>query len=418
MQIFFLTSGTRGDAQTSVAAASSTQAAGFEVTVAAPAKFRSLAEGLGLKFAPVAGNPSDLFVRDSAPEFAPGGGLRASLAYLRAARPVYAQMLNSAWEVCQKAEALVMSLPTIWCASIAEKLSIPCVALLGQPLTRTRHFPSALWPGRVPKIFNPLTHRLVEWALWFPWRGVVNEWRTRALGLPPLTSLMDDLYSRRVSFVYAFSSALVPRPPDWPAQHTLAGFCGLPEAAQPLPAVLEEFLAACPPHGAAGPPPVYVGLGSMGSGGARQLIEEAVAQAGVRAIVPQETGCTASKDILPVGEVPHAQLFPRLAAVAHHGGIGTLANTLRAGVPHLVLPVASDQFFWAERLKNLGVAEHILPRHTLTAPALAQALHATVSNAALRQRAQALAPTFAAEDGGQEVVRVLKGLQLESTLKL
>lgn len=128
------------------------------------------------------------------------------------------------------------------------------------------------------------------------------------------------------------------------------------------------------------------------------------------AIVPQETGCRAGKDIFPVGEVPHAQMFPRLAAVAHHGGIGTLANTLRAGVPHLVLPVASDQFFWAERLKNLGVASHVLPRHTLTAPTLAQALRATINHTALHQRAQALAPIFTVEDGGREVVRVLKAL--------
>lgn len=411
MRTFFLTNGTRGDVQMSVAAALSAQAAGMEATVAAPPAFRALAETYGVRFVEVAGNPSDLFARGSAPEFAPGGGLRASLAYLRAARPVYAQMLNAAWQACQSAQVLVISLPTLWCASIAEKLSIPCVALLAQPLTRTRHFPSALWPGRAPQFFNSLTHRLVEWALWLPWRGVVNAWRTRTLGLPPLTSLMDDLLTRRVPFVYAFSSALTPRPADWPAQHTLAGFCWLPETSQPLPPTLEDFLAACPPHGAAGPPPVYIGLGSMGSGGARELIEEAVAQAGVRAVVPQESGCRAGKDILPVGEVPHAQMFPRLAAVAHHGGIGTLANTLRAGVPHIVLPVASDQFFWAERLKTLGVATHILPRHTLTAPALAQALRATVNHTALHQRAQALAPTFAAEDGGREVVKVLSGMR-------
>lgn len=386
----------------SVAAALSAQAVGMEAVVAAPPAFRTLVETYGLRFAEVAGNPSDLFARGSAPEFAPGGGLGASLAYLKAARPVYAQMLNAAWQACQSAEMLIISLPTLWCASIAEKLNIPCVALLAQPLTRTQHFPSALWPGRVPKMFNALTHRLVEWALWLPWHGVVNEWRTRALGLPPLTSLMDDLLARRVLFVYAFGSTLVPRPADWPAHHTLAGFCWLPAPPQPLPPALEEFLAA-------GPPPVYIGLGSMGSGGANLLIEEAVAQAGVRAVVPQESGCRAGKDILPVGEVPHAQLFPRLAAVAHHGGIGTLANTLRAGVPHITLPVASDQFFWAERLKALGVAAHTLPRHTLTAPALAQALRATLSNAALCHRAQSLAPHFTAEAGGREAVRVLKG---------
>ncbi|MBL8046016.1 MAG: glycosyltransferase family 1 protein [Anaerolineales bacterium] len=401
MRTFFLTSGTRGDVQISVAAAHSAQAAGLEATVAAPPAFRAVAGTYGVPFAEVPGNPSDLFARGSAPEFAPGGGLRASLAYLKAARPVYAHMLTSAWHACQSAEMLIISLPTLWCASIAEKLGIPCVALLAQPLTRTRHFPSALWPGRVPQFFNSLTHRLVEWALWLPWRGVVNAWRARTLGLPPLTSLMDDLLTRRVPFVYAFGSALVPRPADWPAHHTLAGFCWLPETPQPLPPTLEEFLAA-------GPPPVYIGLGSMGSGGAHLLIEEAVAQAGVRAIVPLESGCRAGKDILPVSEVAHAQLFPRLAAVAHHGGIGTLANTLRAGVPHIILPVASDQFFWAERLKTLGVATHTLPRHTLTAPALAQALSATLSNAALRHRAQSLAPHFAAEAGAREVVGLLE----------
>ncbi|MFD0652644.1 glycosyltransferase [Streptomyces malaysiensis] len=148
---------------------------------------------------------------------------------------------------------------------------------------------------------------------------------------------------------------MVPRPADWPSQVEVVGYWwpARPRDWQP-PAELTDFLQA-------GPPPVFIGFGSMAPGqGERlgELVTAAVARAGVRAVVQAGwAGLTASgDDILTVGDLPHDWLFPRTAAVVHHAGAGTTAAGLRAGVPAVAVPAMADQPFWAARLHRLGVA--------------------------------------------------------------
>lgn len=83
-------------------------------------------------------------------------------------------------------------------------------------------------------------------------------------------------------------------------------------------------------------------------------------------------------DVLTIGDVPHAVLFPRLAAVVHHGGAGTSAAALRAGVPAVTVPVTADQPFWAGRLAAIGAATDPIPFRSLTAERLAASLHQVV----------------------------------------
>ncbi|MYZ12335.1 nucleotide disphospho-sugar-binding domain-containing protein, partial [Streptomyces sp. SID337] len=130
-----------------------------------------------------------------------------------------------------------------------------------------------------------------------------------------------------------------------------------------------------------GPPPVFIGFGSMagGEGDGERLSEIAVSAlrtAGLRGVLQSgRAGLAASgDDVLTIGEVPHALLFPRVAAVVHHAGAGTSAAALRAGAPAVPVPVAADQPFWAARLASLGAATAPVPFEDLTAPALADAI--------------------------------------------
>ena len=100
-----------------------------------------------------------------------------------------------------------------------------------------------------------------------------------------------------------------------------------------------------------------------------------------------------------IDSVPHAWLFPRVAAVVHHGGAGTTAAGLRAGVPTIVIPFFGDQPFWGRRVADLGVGPQPIPRKKLTADKLAQALHQAATDAAMRRRAADLGATIQAEDG-------------------
>ncbi|MFJ5588946.1 glycosyltransferase [Streptomyces noursei] len=223
--------------------------------------------------------------------------------------------------------------------------------------------------------------------------------RTR-LGLPAASS-WPGAGGRPV--FHGFSPLVVPRPADWPSQVEVAGYWwpARPHGWRP-PAELVDFLQA-------GPPPVFIGFGSMAPGqGERlgELVMAAVARTGMRAVVQAAwAGLGAvGDDILAIGDLPHDWLFPRTAAVVHHAGAGTTAAGLRAGVPAVPVPVMADQPFWAARLHQLGVAARPLPFHELTAEALGAAITACVTEPALRQRAAELARRIAAEDGAAAVL--------------
>jgi sterol 3beta-glucosyltransferase len=109
-----------------------------------------------------------------------------------------------------------------------------------------------------------------------------------------------------------------------------------------------------------------------------------------------------------VDSAPHSWLFPRMAAVVHHGGAGTTAEGLRAGVPTLILPFAVDQAFWGKRVKALGVGPEPIPFKKLTADRLARAIQETVTQSEIKRRAARLGDAIRAQDGVGNAVRVIK----------
>ncbi|HEU5267723.1 MAG TPA: nucleotide disphospho-sugar-binding domain-containing protein [Jatrophihabitans sp.] len=141
----------------------------------------------------------------------------------------------------------------------------------------------------------------------------------------------------------------------------------------------------------------------------RGVVATAVKRAGIRAVVQSGWAelAPAGDDILPIGDLPHDWLFPRMAAVVHHAGAGTTGAGLRAGVPAVPVPVAVDQPFWAARLHRLGVAPHPIPLTDLTANALAGALRSCIDEPAYRRRAAELGRRIRAEDGPADVLAVV-----------
>jgi sterol 3beta-glucosyltransferase len=205
-----------------------------------------------------------------------------------------------------------------------------------------------------------------------------------------------------------YSPHVVPHPADWPAHFHTTGYWFLDEEErwQP-PAGLVDFLAA-------GEPPVSIGFGSMTGRDPRRLTEivaGAVAQSGLRAVLLSGwagLGELALPDtIYCLPGAPHSWLFPRVAAVVHHGGAGTTAAGLRAGVPSLIIPHFADQPFWGRRVHALGAGPQPIPRPKLTVDNLAAALRELVAGTGLRRQAHALARKIAQEDGVATAVHLL-----------
>jgi len=219
------------------------------------------------------------------------------------------------------------------------------------------------------------------------------------LGLPPGEHpLFEGQFSPDLTLAL-FSRVLAAPQPDWPRNVSVTGFVFYngPDA---LPDEVEAFLNA-------GPPPVVFTLGTSAVAAAGSFYEEsveAVRRLGVRAVML--TGGFAQnrpRAVLPPGvllvdRAPHQSLFPRAAAVVHQGGAGTLAQTLRAGRPMLVVPHAHDQPDNASRVVKLGVARTLFPR-AYRGRRVAQELERVLDDAAVAARASEVAAIVRAEGG-------------------
>jgi sterol 3beta-glucosyltransferase len=117
------------------------------------------------------------------------------------------------------------------------------------------------------------------------------------------------------------------------------------------------------------------------------------------------------ENVFRVNSVPFDWLFPRMAAVAHHGGAGTTATGLRAGVPSIILPFFADQFFWGWRVYELGGGPRAIPRKKLTSDNLAAAIRQAVNDHKIVRSASELGTRIRAEDGIGNAVKIIESIQ-------
>lgn len=248
------------------------------------------------------------------------------------------------------------------------------------------HSPFIAPSARAPHWLNRLLWALALPALDLTAGRRINDHRER-LGLARRRSSYRHLLSERP--VLSADPILAPLPEDCRIPATRIPDLR-PSRAEPLPEKLCAFLDA-------DSPPVYIGFGSMPDphpAATTELVLEAVARAGCRALLSSGWAGLGERplpaDVHRVGVVDHALLFPRTAAVVHHGGAGTTAAAARAGVPQIVVPHGVDQHYWAGRVQALGTSPAAIPRSRLTANALADALLSVLENEFVAERAAGL----------------------------
>lgn len=314
-------------------------------------------------------------------------------------------------------DLLVPALPVMDAA--ADDLAARCDLLLGHFIAHPLHaaalaagkpFASlSYFPGLVPtasaaptpfpdlgRLFNPLLWRVVRGRLD---RLLLDQARSAFArrGRPLRHVLPDAWFSASLNLVAA-SPALWQRPADWAPQHVMTGEFIRPAPPAPLPDELEAFLAA-------GPPPVYLGLGSPQQGEpelATAALAEGARRFGGRALVRSLSAIhppgTRDGTVLFIGAVDHRALFPRCAATLHHGGAGTCHAAARAGIPTVVVPFIHEQTAWGLALGRAGTAPPPLPWQRATPERIASRLHAALEPQRIAA-ARALAARMAGEDG-------------------
>jgi len=408
MKILLSTFGTRGDVQPYVALGKGLQAAGHQVAVCTPEGFRGLVEAHGLTYAYVS---NDFVALTEQALQAQSFG--AQMAASRRFPAVIRAALEDEWRAAQslQPDLIVYHTKSLGSYHIAEKLGVPQVLTLPLPATPTRAFPYPFFAGvRLGATFNRLTYQLMGHALAM-WAGTTNDFRVKTLGLRPrsasadLTRLPDG---RPMTVLYPYSPHLVPVPDDFPPNVHVTGYWFLDAEPgwQPSEA-LQRFLES-------GPPPVYIGFGSMGGMRPKQRTQavlEALAATGQRGLLASGWGglgaANLPENVHMLSAAPHDWLFPRMNAIVHHGGAGTTAAALRAGRPSVICPFLGDQPFWGWAVAQAGVGPEPIPQHRLTAKRLAGALTIAANDQGLRRRAERLGAQIRAEDGIANAIALL-----------
>jgi len=271
-------------------------------------------------------------------------------------------------------------------------------------LPSAQHAPAFFPLPPLPRWVNRLAWRVLRTGWNLGLRGALNAQRA-GLGLAPVSDLFAHFLGERP--LLAVDAGLAEPPAD--LRDSVAQIpCLHPfDAGEALPEKLELFLAA-------GPPPVYLGFGSMTDPDphattARLL--EAVTAAGHRALLSSGWAGLGEgalpEGVMTIGAVSHASLFPRVAAVVHHGGAGTTTTAARAGVPQVVVPHMLDQFYWARRVAQLGLGVVAGRRRGLGAGALAEAIEAVVGNEVVEERARVLGARLREERARASLARLV-----------
>lgn len=408
MRVLLHAWGSRGDVQPMIALGSELTRRGHEVAIAAAQDFENFVASHGLAFEPVAVDLAALSNTGAGRAWL-GGTARNPRDELRlmgrflacVAQPLAEMMVRTAGNYHQIVTNPVLLEPAI---TLSQPKRVTCAMLQPSIASRDgRSFIAAPKSGQ--SIVNLIAGVLGSIAIRSQIAAIAKA-TCAASGSKRLSwkAYYDGVMAAH--YLIASSPLITPRPDDWQVDAELTGFWQLPAAESYLPDPrLADFLAA-------GQAPVYLGFGSMSAIDGQDttaLVSAALRLAKVRAVVHRgRAGLDVeSPDILVVEDIPHSWLFPRMGACIHHGGVGTTAAALSAGIGQVIVPHMGDQFFWGRRVHELGVGAAPIPRRRLTAESLAEAIR-QASQASTRQRARVLSQRLCDEDGIAQAANLLE----------
>lgn len=419
--------GSRGDVQPFVALGKVLKNTyGHRIRLATHPNFKDFVQDNGLEFFSIGGDPSRLmaFMVNNGPGLMPGFRSLVSGDVGRRRRDV-AEYIQGCWRSCYKAgegmeagslkddfsepakrpfvaDCIIANPPSFAHIHCAEKLGIPLHIMFTMPYSPTQAFPHPLanvQSNADPQVTNYVSYVMIELLSWQGLGDIINRFRAKCLGLDPvsLTSAPGMLQRLKIPHTYCWSPALIPKPKDWGPHISISGFYFLKSNYTPSPE-LQAFLDA-------GPPPVYIGFGSIvldDPDALTELILAAAKTTGQRILLSKGWGGvgagTTPDGVFMLGNVPHDWLFKHVSCIIHHGGAGTTAAGIAAGRPTVVVPFFGDQPFWGAMVARAGAGPDPIPYKQLTADRLASAIEFCLRPETL-ERARELGSKITAEKG-------------------
>lgn len=410
MKIGLLTAGSRGDIQPFIALASGLLQQGYEVCLIAPQNFSDIALRYEIAFHPVAldmqailqGESGDMMMTSNI------NPLKLVRSMRDMVRPIFIDAANDTREVLADCDLVIMHQATAVLGTIVcEYHQIPFILASPAPLLPTRNHPAIIFPSfSLGAWYNRLSYTLFMRIIWSVFAEDIN--KLRGLWKMPLTGFRGMYRSGLDNpFMVAISPTIYPKPSDFLPHQEVVGYWLLDEPDWQPPAELATFLAS-------GEKPIYIGFGSMNVQDPEQTISHIVGaldKLGKRGILLTGWSKIGADNlpahIMAVDNVPHDWLFPQMEVVVHHGGAGTTASGILAGVPTVVVPFIADQPFWGKRLADMGIGSAPLPYKQLSAEHLAQAIESALQPQ-MRKRSQTIAAQVRTEDGIARAIAFIK----------
>lgn len=419
MRVLIVAYGSRGDVQPFAALACELTRRGHTAILAGPPSAKALISETSVEFSCLDGGIGDLLSQQDIREVIDTNyrsllNARKARRFIRAYRSVMSHVLTDLAQAASGCEAdIVVYHPDLPGDAVAQRIGALAVPVSLQPnRVPTRYFPNASCPISVPRLLHRTSYAWTPFKTWCL-RGPLSHWRKHLLGMPqrPYRWLTRRPEQDVRCVLHAFSSQVVPTPPDYPPWVHTTGFWYLPaDRSSVPPQELVDFTASDEPV-------VYVGFGSMaGTDPDRtaRVVSEALQISQVRAVIAGGWGGIApdslGADVLYLPEVRHDWLFARVDAIVHHGGSGTTGAALAAGQPQVVCPYIGDQLFFARRMHSLGVAPEPQYQRELDARPLAHAIRSVLDKPCYSHRAKTLEKVTANEDGVSTAVHILESL--------
>jgi UDP:flavonoid glycosyltransferase YjiC (YdhE family) len=402
MHITLLALGSTGDILPYTALGKGLKDAGYQVRFVTFEGFASTVKKLELDFHPIPGDPRSLVARGGTNIFTMAQSF-GSVAY------EYTQALSAPH--LRETDLIINQLPGgIFGYDLAEKIGVPMVMAAVIPLARTKTFPMMGFPQINLPGYNQITYTLSEIAAWGIMGRAINQWRTQELRLPSLSRKayfgQDGTGSSLV--LKGFSSRVVERPLDWGRQIHITGYWFPEEPEWAPPPDLVKFIEK-------DQPPIFIGFGSMPVKDpvkTTQVILQAIKKTNQRAIIHEGWSGLGNIDlpdaVYKIDYAPYGWLFPKMGMVIHHGGSGTTAFALRAGVPSCAVPlIGFDQIYWGRRITALGVGPPPIPLRKLNVNNLSEIILQGVEDQYMHNNAVALGDMIRKETGIENAVRVI-----------
>jgi sterol 3beta-glucosyltransferase len=413
MLITILTAGSRGDIQPYIALGKQLRESGLSVRVATFRNYETFVKSHGLEFHPIRGDVSMVASSESARDARQADNPLKILLSFNQLKLFVFDLQKDFFDACTGSDAIVYHPGVPIGYFIAEYLKIPSILATPFPMTPTRAYPALIFYNsvRLRAQFNLVTHKIFEQIMWSASSSPIKQFWKKQFGHLPENFACP--YSKQntsnLPTIISCSNYVFPRPRDWSEHVHNTGYWFLDEEVNWEPSSdLLDFLRK-------GTPPVYVGFGSIGDSASAiqttRLVIQALKRSGQRGILV--TGWNGMSkiehipdEILILESAPHSWLFPRMTAVVHHGGAGTTAAGLRAGVPGIVIPHSNDQFAWGRRVYELGAGSKPVPRKNLTAEKLSEAINFVLAKE-VKDTAKDLGTKIQSEKGAEAAAKVI-----------